>query len=103
MTTRTEIHRDYHPNGVTRRIVERVEYENGRADLHESFISESGVRYNFILRPTSGKVLTESGKVLCEDCYDPKEQIDRPLQIGDTYSNEPCDGCGASGAPRYSR
>ena len=38
--------------------------------------------------------LKESGLLLCDVCNREGDPGDKPLSIGDTYSDEPCDCCG---------
>ena len=42
----------------------------------------------------SGMTLKESGFILCDKCNREGDPGDRPLHVGDTYFNEPCDCCG---------
>ena len=42
---------------------------------------------------SSGMTLKESGLLLCNDCNREGDPGDKPLNVGDTYSDEPCDCC----------
>ena len=42
---------------------------------------------------SSRMTLKESGLLLCNDCNREGDPGDKPLNVGDTYSDEPCDCC----------